>query len=185
MRSKKHVNLLYNKEIIERRSKIRSIMRYSAVIVALISIVSCIVVTIISMRRSAVLSATNTTLNQLTAQLETKRTDAVAAGTINDKAILMQKHIANELPIDEYYSNILAFLPPDVANNYLDNIDINPTGEGVFQFNFPDFDKLDSFIGYIESKKDNMSYKAYKIDQITVNEGTPSSSIVKLKVQFK
>lgn len=184
MNSKRHVNLLYNKEILEKRKHFSSIFRSVVLVLGIITVGLAITTTIIGMNKKSQLASIQMSIATLKSQLNAKAKYASTALKISNKAHLIQEATSKELPYGDYYKRSLAFLPKNIVDNYLKNIEFTPDKEGLFEFDLENYEMLHDFIKDVELKKSDQSLKAYKINKINVKEGTPSSSIVQLKIQF-
>ncbi|OGK16843.1 hypothetical protein A2690_03655 [Candidatus Roizmanbacteria bacterium RIFCSPHIGHO2_01_FULL_39_12b] len=185
MTSIRHVNLLDNKESGEKRKKITKLFRYTAVGLVLLTFFLAGFASLASYSKKNALASLTTEKNTLKSQLDLRQEEVRLATIINSKSTVIKAGSVEEADFADFYQKGLEFLPVEIVQTSLSHIILDKFGSGIYKLKFNNFENLNQFIKDIETAKKTNKFKAYRIERVSINEGTPSSSMVDLKLQFK
>jgi len=186
MTNTQHVNLLYTKEITQKRKKVTKLIHNIIFGLGGVTILLVLITSVVSYVQKSTHSKLVEAKNTLSSQLANHNKDAIDISIINAKAEIIKSAVSKERTLGDYYNNGINFLPPYILkDNHLKSVTLDSSGEGIFELEFVKFDDLNTFLTDIERAKRGNTFKAYRIEKINVQEGSPSASIVQMNVQFK
>lgn len=183
--TRQYVNLLNTKESNQKKRKLTTLIRYTAIGLCLLTFILSGLETVILLAKKGTLENLNKEKRNIEIFLKSKKGEANLAYIISQKSQVIKQSSKQEVDFYDFYEKGLQFLPSETGRPYLSKIKFDKFGSGIFELSFNNFDTLNSLIQSVENSSQKNNFKSFRIEKVTVNEGTPSSSLVQLKLQFK